>query len=55
MNIEVFSRPQCSHCERAKTLLKTNNIDFIEYDIAADVRKKDDLFSRVSDVRALTQ
>lgn len=55
MNVELFSGPQCSHCERAKTILKTNNIDFTEYDIAADISNQEDLFSRVPNIRALPQ
>ena len=43
-DVEVFSGPNCTHCEAAKKLLNDNNVEFIE-------RKIDDLRIRASDGR----
>lgn len=29
-DVEVFSGPNCTHCEAAKKLLNDNNVEFIE-------------------------
>jgi glutaredoxin len=34
MRIEIFSKANCPNCRIAKQLLLTNNLDYVEYDIA---------------------
>lgn len=34
VNVEVFSGPQCAHCERAKMMLDRNGIAYTEHDIS---------------------
>lgn len=31
MNIEIYTRPNCSYCSRAKKLLESNRLSFIEH------------------------
>ena len=33
-NVEIFTGPGCSYCNRAKDLLKDNNVPFVEIDIS---------------------
>ena len=34
--VEVYSKPSCPHCDRAKSLLRAKRVDYIEIDIADD-------------------
>ncbi len=35
-NVIVYSTPTCPWCSKAKSYLKSNNIDFIEKDVSVD-------------------
>jgi glutaredoxin-like YruB-family protein len=45
-NITVYSTPTCPYCVRAKQFLKENNISFVEYDVANDNKKADEMVSK---------
>ena len=36
MSVLVYSTPNCPHCNRAKTYLREQNIQFSEYDVSKD-------------------
>ena len=55
VKVQVFSSPQCSYCEAAKTLLEVEGVDFESFDIASDKHHKEDLLSRLPTVRSLPQ
>jgi glutaredoxin 3 len=40
MNIEIWTRPDCSFCTRAKKALFTHNINFIEKKLDVDFTKQ---------------
>lgn len=40
MAIEIYSKNNCSHCEQAKTLLKMNGKNFIEYKLDEDFTRE---------------
>lgn len=34
-NIEIFTGPGCSHCDRAKALLQQHGLEFDEHDVTS--------------------
>jgi len=48
--VEIYTWATCPFCMRAKSLLKTKNVDFIEYSIDGKPFKKKDLFTQWSRV-----
>jgi len=36
MDITVYTKPGCEDCLNAENLLKSNNLEFLEYDITQD-------------------
>ena len=36
MDITVYSKPNCEDCLNAENLLRSNNLEFLEYDITQD-------------------
>lgn len=37
--IEIYTKPFCVYCQRAKDLLRIKDVDFVEYDITVDGNK----------------
>lgn len=52
--VELFSEPQCAHCERAKALMTRNQIPFSEYSIAEAVHAEE-FARRLPRVRSIPQ
>ncbi len=46
MKVEIYSTPTCTYCRMAKEYFKKNNIDYIEYDVALDVAKRQEMLDR---------
>lgn len=44
--VEIYSSPFCGYCARAKRLLASKGIDFIEYDVLADNSLRDEMVQR---------
>lgn len=44
---EIYTKPTCPWCIKAKQLLKTNGITFIERIIGVDGVKKEDIEARI--------
>lgn len=55
LKIEVFSQNNCAGCEQVKNLLKSKNLDFVEYNLSATPINKELLFNRVPGVRTIPQ
>ena len=53
--IEIYSGPFCGYCMRAKSLLKQKGLDFVEYDIAADDGKREEMMERTGGARSIPQ
>jgi len=53
-NIEIFTGPGCVHCDKAKAILKTNQLPFTELDIS-DPKVMQEFRSRLPRTRALPQ
>jgi len=45
-NVTVYTTPTCSWCRAVKNYLNTNNISFEEIDVAADMKKAQELFDK---------
>ena len=44
--IEIYTKPTCPYCYRAKRLLDAMNTDYIEYDLSSDIEKRSEMISR---------
>ena len=44
--VEIYSSPFCGYCARAKRLLSSKGIDYIEYDVLADSALRDEMVQR---------
>ena len=53
--VVIFSSPQCTQCEQAKALLNKQGIAFDERNLGSDEQHREDLLSRLPQVRALPQ
>ena len=41
--IEIYSTPTCHFCNLAKEWFKEKGLEYIEYDVAADINKRKEL------------
>ncbi len=44
--VEIYSTPTCHFCHAAKDFFKENNIEFTDYDVAADSAKREEVVTR---------
>jgi glutaredoxin 3 len=44
--VEIYSSPFCGYCSRAKRLLSTKGVEYIEYDVLAESAKRDEMVER---------
>jgi len=44
--VEIYTRMFCGYCHRAKRLLDSKHVDYVEYDITMDGRKRDEMRAR---------
>jgi glutaredoxin 3 len=38
--VEIYTKDYCPHCHRAKKLLESKNVPFVEYDVSDDPAKE---------------
>ena len=53
--IIIYTGLRCAHCDWAKELLKKKNINFIEYNIATDPVKREEMFKKSNGARTVPQ
>ena len=41
--VEIYSTPACHFCQLAKEWFKEKKIDFVEYNVAADIEKRKEM------------
>ncbi len=41
--VTIYSTPVCHFCHAAKDFFKENNVDYSEYDVAADLEKRTEM------------
>ena len=44
--VEVYSKPNCPHCDRAKSLLHAKGVDYVEFDISDDEARTLEMMQR---------
>ncbi|MBI2628332.1 MAG: NrdH-redoxin [Candidatus Niyogibacteria bacterium] len=42
----IYSTPTCGYCHMAKDFFKEHNIDYTDYDVAADDAKRQEMIDR---------
>lgn len=42
-SVAIYSTPVCHFCEAAKAFFKENNVEYTEYDVAADADKRQEM------------
>ncbi|NCT00128.1 glutaredoxin family protein [Candidatus Parcubacteria bacterium] len=41
--VQIYSTPTCHYCQMAKTFLKDNNVEYVEYNVAEDIEKREEM------------
>jgi len=44
--VAVFSTPACGYCKMVKDFLSEKNIKYVEYDVASDAAKRQEMFDK---------
>ena len=45
-NVTIYSTPTCVYCKAAKDFFKANNISYTEYNVAADLKKRQEMIEK---------
>jgi len=53
--IEVYSGGYCPYCMRAKALLKQRELEFVEYDVQSEPKRRVEMVDRAPGVRTIPQ
>ncbi|HUW41380.1 MAG TPA: glutaredoxin domain-containing protein [Rectinemataceae bacterium] len=46
MPVTIYTTPSCGYCRLAKDYFRQNGISFTEYNVAADLRRADEMLRR---------
>ncbi|TFG65136.1 MAG: NrdH-redoxin [Spirochaetales bacterium] len=46
MAVSIYTTPSCGYCVRAKNYLQEKHIPFTEYNVAADLRKAEEMMRK---------
>lgn len=44
--VEIYTTPYCAYCKMAKEYFAKNNIQYTEYDVAADVARRQEMLDK---------
>ena len=55
MTVEIYSTKICPYCDRAKQLLQAKGIEYVEYFIDEEPRRRDEMFKRCDGRRTVPQ
>ncbi|MDB9776904.1 glutaredoxin 3 [Alphaproteobacteria bacterium] len=55
MLIEIYTKPTCPYCYRAKQLLSKKNLDFTEYDLIDRPELRDEMIKRSAGLSTVPQ
>lgn len=44
--VAIYTTPACAYCQKAKIFFKEHDIAFTEYDVAADVVRRQEMLDR---------
>jgi glutaredoxin 3 len=53
--VEIYTKMFCGYCYRAKRLLGTKGVDYVEYDITMDGKRRDEMRSRAPGAMTVPQ
>ena len=53
--VEIYTKAFCGFCIRAKQLLDSKGVDYIEYDISMGGPKREEMMERKPDARTVPQ
>ena len=53
--VEIYTTMFCGYCHRAKRLLDSKGVDYVEYDITMNGAKRDEMISRAPGARTVPQ
>ena len=45
-NVNIYSTPTCHFCHMAKDYFNENNIEYTEFDVAADAEKRSEMMEK---------
>ncbi len=45
-NVTIYTTPTCSYCKAAKAFFKEHNVEYTEYDVAADREKAQEMIQK---------
>lgn len=45
-NVNIYSTPTCTYCVMAKEFFKANGVEYTEFDVAADVEKRNEMVEK---------
>ena len=53
--VVIYSGPRCNYCSAAKHLLNKKKVDYIEFDIAIDPKKLEEMQKKTNGARTIPQ
>lgn len=53
--VEIYTTPICGYCMAAKRLLKSKNVNFVEYDVMQNPSKRAEMMQRANGGRTVPQ
>ena len=53
--VVIYTGPHCAHCRWTVALLNKKNIDFIEYNIGEDPKKREEMLEKSNGARTVPQ
>jgi glutaredoxin 3 len=53
--IEIYTKMFCGYCHRAKRLLDSKGVEYVEYDITMNGPKRDEMVARAPGARTVPQ
>lgn len=53
--VEIYSKFSCPYCARAKNLLASKNVKYVEYDVTMDSVKRAEMVERAPGARTVPQ
>jgi len=53
--IEMFSSPNCRYCRHAKELLSGKGLGYVDYDVSADPKNREEFLRRLPRARTIPQ
>jgi glutaredoxin 3 len=53
--VEIYTKMFCGYCHRAKRLLDSKGVSYVEYDITMDGAKRDEMRARAPGARTVPQ